>query len=224
MPEENLKPKGSGIGVDASGGPVIDPTFNVLQLVSAAMTRQDDLRRANRREFKAVIKAERRRINEQMRIRAQYERWLIKAEAKRIDAIRSVDVNAVTVAASRAQDQATVLANQLASSAETLRALVESTRSATASQLSQLITPITDRIALLEKAQYSSAGKEAVTDPLMTQVLLEIKSLRESRTEGTGEKAGSQAQQRLMMMIISIIVSLLIIGGIVVSIAFAVKR
>src|SRR5688572_6413972 len=35
----------SGEGVDSDGKPVVDPTKNVLDLVKAAMQRQDDLRR-----------------------------------------------------------------------------------------------------------------------------------------------------------------------------------
>lgn len=34
-----------GMAVDASGGPVVDPTRNVLDLVRAAIERQDDLRK-----------------------------------------------------------------------------------------------------------------------------------------------------------------------------------
>ena len=36
-----------GIPVDAFGGPTVDPTRNVLDLVDAAVRRQDDLRQAN---------------------------------------------------------------------------------------------------------------------------------------------------------------------------------
>ena len=44
------------------------------------------------------LKAELHRIDEQMAIRAEYNIQLGIAEAKRIDAIRAVDVNAVSVA------------------------------------------------------------------------------------------------------------------------------
>jgi len=45
-----------GIGVDAEGGPVVDPTSNVLGLVSAAVQRQDDLREAESKFLAAALK------------------------------------------------------------------------------------------------------------------------------------------------------------------------
>ncbi len=45
QPDNPWNPVGRpGIGVDARGGQVIDPTKNVLDLVEAAIRRQDDLR------------------------------------------------------------------------------------------------------------------------------------------------------------------------------------
>ena len=38
----------AGMGVDSLGGPVIDPTENVISLVEAEAKRQDDLRRASK--------------------------------------------------------------------------------------------------------------------------------------------------------------------------------
>lgn len=81
----------------------IDPTQNVKELVALEMRRQDDLR-----------DAEARRVDDLMELRADYDAQLRIAEAKRIDAIRAVDVNAVSVASERANQQASVLANQVA--------------------------------------------------------------------------------------------------------------
>jgi hypothetical protein len=125
----------------------LDPTANVTTLVIAAVGRLDDLRRA-----------ESSRVNEIMILRDQHATELRLAESKRIDAIREVDVNAVSVANDRAIAQAAILANQVATSAETLRALVATTAGAQAIQLSALTAQLTDRIALLEKSQYERKG------------------------------------------------------------------
>lgn len=85
---------------------VIDPTANVLSLVEAANKRQDDLRIA-----------EARRVDEQMELRAYYTEKLADAEAKRLDAIRLVDVGAVSLANEKAGAQAAVLAKQVSESA-----------------------------------------------------------------------------------------------------------
>ena len=46
-----------GIAVDSKGGQVIDPTKNVLDLVEAAIRRQDDLRALLRELFDAKLSA-----------------------------------------------------------------------------------------------------------------------------------------------------------------------
>ena len=52
----------------------------------------------------------------------------------------------------------------------------------------------------------------------------DIKSLRESRSEDSGEKVGRFSQQQFVVMLISIIGSLLGIGGVVVAIAYAIRK
>lgn len=53
-----------GVAIDSRGGAVIDPTRNVLDLVEAAIRRQDDLRAAEAKYQNAMRDAETRRINE----------------------------------------------------------------------------------------------------------------------------------------------------------------
>ena len=139
-----------GPGVDAVGRPVIDPTQNVLDLVQAAIQRQDDLR-----------EAESRHLRELSQIRADHTTELRRLEASRIDAIRAVDVGAVNRAAEVAATQATTLASQVAVSAETLRTQVASTASAGTVALAAALEPIQKDIADLRRAQYEAQGKTA---------------------------------------------------------------
>lgn len=124
-----------------------DEIENLKNMINAAVNRLDDLRNA-----------EIYRVNDQMKLTAEYNIKLNVAEAKRIDAIRSVDVNAVSVANEKAAAQAIVLANQVTQSAENLRSLVASTAMAQAQQLSTLTTQLTDRLSSLEKSQYEKSG------------------------------------------------------------------
>src|SRR5450631_1333317 len=137
---------------------LLDPSHNVRSIVDLAVARLDDLHIAEARRINEALEAERRRVNELMQLRGEYAVQLNVAEAKRIDAIRAVDVNAVSVANERATAQAAVLANQVAASAETLRALVAATAATQAQQLSQLSAQFTDRLSSLEKAQYENKG------------------------------------------------------------------
>lgn len=169
---------------------VIDPTANVQKLLADSVIRQDDLREAYGRLFEAEIRAEGRRIDEQMKLRADYSQQLENAESKRIDAIRAVDVAAVAVASERATQSASVLANQVAQSAETLRTLVASTAVTIAQQLAQLSNQLSDRISALERSSYEDIGKGRVADPMMTEMVTELKALRELSTLGTGKDTG----------------------------------
>jgi hypothetical protein len=99
------------------------------------------------------------RIDAELKLRSEYAVQLSIAEAKRIDAIRAVDVNAVAVANERASAQALVLASQVSASAETLRTLVAATAATVAQQLAQVSSGINDRISSLEKSAYENSGK-----------------------------------------------------------------
>ena len=118
-------------------------------MVGDAVDRLDELR-----------EAETRRVNEMTALRDKFQDKLDTAEAKRIDAIRAVDVAAVTVANDKATAQAAVLARQVTESRDTLQALVASTAAATATQLTNFLSPITERLTSLEKNQYTGEGKE----------------------------------------------------------------
>lgn len=139
-----------GPAIDRAGTPVIDPTTNVTALVAAGLQRQDDLR-----------KQATRHIHELLDLRAEYEEKLRRAESKRIDAIRAVDVAAVAQAAMVSATQATTLASQVAASAETLRTTVAASAVAAANALSAALAPIQTSIDALRAAQYQQQGQAA---------------------------------------------------------------
>jgi hypothetical protein len=144
---EELNP---GLGVDARGDPVVDPTKNVLDLVSAAIKRQDDLR-----------DAESRHVREIAGLRAEYMAELRAAESARIDAIRRVDVEAVQRAAEVQANQQTILANQVSAAAEAMRTQVSAAATAAATALGAALEPIIKDIADLRRAQYEAQGVKA---------------------------------------------------------------
>lgn len=133
--------------MDAQGLPVIDPTQNVLDLVAAAIQRQDDLRAAADRHVREISE-----------LRADYDEKLRKAETARIDAIRAVDVGAVNRAAEVSAQQAMTLAAQVATSAETLRTQVAAAATAATVALAAALEPIQKDIADLRRAQYEAQG------------------------------------------------------------------
>lgn len=149
MKEPRSTPHSPGLGVDAQGQPVVDPTQNVLDLVSAAIQRQDDLRQA-----------ESRHVREIAQMRAEYANQLRLAETERINAIRAVDVAAVQQASQVSATQASTLAAQVATSAETLRTQVAAAATAATVALAAALEPIQKDIADLRRAQYEAQGQK----------------------------------------------------------------
>lgn len=172
-----------------------DPTENVRELVVAANIRADDLRKAESRRIEDLILAERRRVDESVialrreaELRADFSAQLNLAETKRIDAIRAVDVAAVAIANERAGAQASVLANQVATSAETLRALVATQAAASAQVFATSTSQLSDRISLLERTSYEGQGRSTLADPAMRKMVdaLELMQSTLARTSGRG--------------------------------------
>lgn len=166
-----------------------DPTYNVLQLVNASVKRIDDI---SQLRYDGLLK-EMALNKEIMTLHVTYseklrsaDEKLSLAESKRIDAIRAVDVGAVAIASEKQTAQAAVLANQLTASADTLRNLVATTATTVNEQFKSVTNQLMEKISLLEKSQYVGMGKERITDPLMSELLAEVKSLRESRSTGKG--------------------------------------
>lgn len=182
-------PAQTGPGVDATGAPIPDPTANVLALVEAAVQRLDDLRKESVEARNIGLD----HLKEIVTLRAEYTEKLTLAEAKRIDAIRAVDVNAVSVASERAAQAASILATQVQASAETLRALVASTAANQAQQSSQQYNQLSDRITILERGAYEGVGKTRVVDPQIADMAAEITALRSFRSERMGSGSGMNA-------------------------------
>jgi len=126
-----------------------DPTPNVLDLVHAAVRRQDDLRLA-----------ESKHVREVANIRDAHASELRIAESARLDAIRAVDVGAVSRAAEVAATQATTLATQVQVSAETLRTQVAAAAGAATVALAAALEPVQKDIADLRRAQYEAQGQK----------------------------------------------------------------
>lgn len=144
-----------GPGVDIRGNQVIDPTQNVLDLVEAAIKRQDDLRESEAAHVREIVA-----------LRADYDRELRRAESDRINAIRAVDVGAVNRAAEVAATQATVLAAQLQATAEAGRV-----------NLNQALDPIMKDIQEIRKVQYEQQGAKSQTVETTTRQQFTIGNL-----------------------------------------------
>ena len=153
----------------------IDPTENVKALVKLEVEHLH-------RDIK--------HIREVANLRAKHAKELSIAEAKRIDAIRAVDVNAVGVASERAAASAIVLATQVAQSADALRTLVATTAATMAEQQRQFSTALDSRLVSVERAQYEGKGKSQYTDPAIEKLVTTVERLVTSQSSTVGKSEG----------------------------------
>jgi len=193
-----------GIGVDAAGGAVIDPTANVIALSQAATKRQDDLREAERRYFDAQLA----HVREIGRLRAEHQRALDAAETNRLDSIRQVDQQNVNTAAERALAAIHTLAATTQTNAENLRNALNSTATALATQNSASVASITERIAALEKSSYEGKGRQSFADPQIDMLMTEMRKLSAAGSASVGKSAG------VSMVAAGIMGGVALVGGI----------
>ena len=158
---------------------------------------------------KDLLRAEVGRLDEALEDHVEYTRAASEAESKRLDSIREVDAAAVRVANERAVEQTGILAKQVESVATTLRELVSTTATATAENQNKLFDPIITRVNRLEENQFINQGKEKYTDPMLIDLVKQMKDVAISLSENKGRSGIST------LWIISIAAS---VGGIVVYI------
>jgi len=199
-----------GVGIDATGGPVIDPTKNVLDLVDAANRRQDDLREMHNR----FLEAEFRRLEETVRrveqlseLRAEFarevslihqshDREIHKMEQDKLAAFRQSDEAARLTEAARTQAAVDLVARSAETAASAIRADLSTTATALANSVAARDVELNNRVSALEKSSYEVAGKGAGTKNTVTYAIIAV----------------------------GLLVSLITIGSVVVAIAFAIRR
>jgi len=217
-----------GPSVDRSGNTVADPTDNVRGIVEASVKRIDDMREQDTQLWTLIRESDIRRADDLREagktlnlLARSYEEKLREAESQRIDAIRSVDVGAVAIASERSAQQAVILANQVAGSAETLRSLVTSTAAQVAAQLQQTSMLFTERIAALEKVQYESQGKTAVVDPMMTSLMQNMREVLNDQANKGGRSEGMANLWGILAGVIGIVIAVASVG---IAVIVMVKR
>lgn len=158
-----------GPATDRNNSPVVDPTENVLSLVSAAMTRQDDLRNASVAYLREITAIHVSNLEKMAELRTQHSHELRQAESERINAIRAVDVGAVNRAAEVAATVAATLASQVSTVAETLRTQVAAAATAQTQALSAALEPIQLAVAELRRLQYEQQGEKGARGDVRTE-------------------------------------------------------
>jgi hypothetical protein len=158
-----------GIGVDAHGGGVIDPTKNVLDLVRAESKYQDAMRDVQEKLLTEKVGG----LKELVRVISDnvvaFQNAQRDAETRRIDEL-----------AETRQEFQNTIRDMLAESVRTTSTLVST-------QLVQIQATFDTRVSKLEAGAFTAAGRSSVADPAMSDALVRmttgLANLRTSQDE-----------------------------------------
>lgn len=180
-----------GIGVDAGGGQVIDPTKNVEDLVEAKSKSDKDLRQAEQRFLDAQIiniqkfgefarEASDKYQNFARDAGEKYSKAIVDAETRRIDQL-----------AETRQEFQNTIRDMLAESVRTTSTLVST-------QLVQIQATFDTRVSKLEAQAFTAAGRSSVADPAiegaMSRMSQGIASLSTQTAESMNKMASINAE------------------------------
>jgi len=202
----------TGIGVDASGGPVFDPSENVKALNEASHKRQDDLREM----FTLYVQSELKRVEEVANLKAEqvkeiqeihqaHDYALHRAKAGRLDALRQNDREDVKVLAAQTAAKADALQSQVSTTAATLQNQVSTTNEAATKNFMADQAEQNKRLSAIERQQAEGMGKATVESPMMAELVAETKALRASMSINSGEKSGKLSQREMIAWIIGLL-------------------
>jgi hypothetical protein len=185
--------------VDALGGAVIDPTANVIALVRAEKERSDDLRSATDK----YVDMRFRYIERIADLRAKHSKELRDIDVERNSAVRQVDITNATSAAAQIQTAIQALAKT-----------TEDTRKTLADAMASRDTRVDERLGQLERTASLGEGKQRVSDPMMTELIAEVKKLSAA---GSGIAAKSENTHAILGYIFGAVGMTIGIVGVVIA-------
>jgi hypothetical protein len=201
---------GTGLGVDYTGGPVVDPTVNVIALVEANAKAASALREADNRYYDEVM----RNLKEMNHLRAFHQRELDGAESARLDSIRQVDREDVNKTAVAAQAAITTLATTTNTMAETLRNQVATVAGVAESRQAAFAGDVNKRLSALELSSSEGKGKQTVSDPQMEKLTALVETLARNQVSGSGKSEGISWVGALIVGVVSVMGGLITISAV----------
>jgi hypothetical protein len=153
-----------GLATDAKGNPVVDPTKNVLDLVTAAIQRQDDLRVAESRALREKIAALEKVMDAKF---TSIDREFVLIESRRVEqkVDTKVAVDAALSAAEKAVKEQTVASEKTIIKSETSAAEQSKQQNATFTAalkgVTDILADLKERVGKIEAR--TVGGREAST-------------------------------------------------------------
>ena len=199
--------------------PRADPTRNITDLVDAVVSRLDDLRDVENRATRKITHSEIRDIRRMANLRAQHLRELRKAEAGRIDAILVNVADTAKLTSAAAEIRATTLANQVTTSADTLRNQVADAAQASNDTLDRRFDPIQKSIEEIRRFQFETQGGKAglvetrAAEADLRPIMDAIAELTKAQSAAVGAKAQVAEHQAVSTQTLALAAILAVLGS-----------
>jgi hypothetical protein len=203
----------TGLGVDATGGPVVDPTENVKSLVLAEKEHHKEIRDLLATHDREIRTAE-----------ARYQDDMRAAESAKRDALAAMkaanDALLFSINADAVKTTSELISTQLTKVTDSLSAQIGALTKSFGDQLNASINALSERLREQERFRYEQAGKTSVTDPSTAEALKRIAELRETGKISEGESAGRMRVLAVAVGVSSVLSFLVAAGGLFATIYF----
>ena len=213
----------------------VDPTPNVKALVAARALTMRDERKSDRRYFDAALKNHKEsdalghhHLKEMADLRADYTKEIRASDLNAAEKTRQVDVlagassaaglaTAVSALQATSDRNAETLRNQLNATAATMAKQTADTAAATQLQTDNLFRRTDERVAALERAAATGAGRQSATDPQMVEFMGDMKRMLATQAVGSGKSEQTSDSMKAVMAFVTLILAALSIGSFVYS-------
>jgi len=202
--------KPSGLPVDATGGPTIDPTANVIALVEANAKAAAALRDADVR----FNNAQHEHLKEIGQLRANHAKETRTFDSERQSSIRDVDMANAEKTAAQILQAVNTNAAVAERTAKTLQDQVASTAAAQENRQASFAADMMKRLSAVELSMSKGEGKQAVADPASERLATSVEKLLMAQQLGTGKGEGIGLVGIVVMGAVALIGGLLGIAGI----------
>lgn len=187
-----------GVGVDARGGGVIDPTKNVEDLVKALEISLSEFRKSDIKYVDTQLDAAEKLQNYARGAETRINQLAMDAETRLRDALRNAD-SSLAAAETRRIDQ---LAQTRQEFQNTIRDMlaesVRTTSTLVSTQLVQIQATFDTRVSKLEAGAFIQAGRSSVADPAgeaaMARMSASIANLASATTDSMNKMANTSAE------------------------------
>jgi len=139
---------------------------------------------------KALNEASSRHLREVVRMEVEGLRREIENQATLVSKMRDIDRLNQRLIDERLEASTEKVSATIELTAKTLSATVNETAKTLASSHEANFNRLSERVAILERAQYQGAGQAGVRDPLIDSLMEEVRLLRAAQAAGGGLKAG----------------------------------